>query len=57
MKLINEIGEINWTMLGLIVFGIFFWLSIFYFGFFQTVIWYIVICAIVGIIVKAKEIG
>ena len=35
--------------------GISFWISIFYFGFFNTIIWTIIWTAIVGLVLKLYE--
>jgi uncharacterized membrane protein len=42
-------------MFYVLLFGIFFWFCIFYFGFFQTVISTIIISAVAGIVLKLYE--
>ena len=49
------IKELNWPMISIFAFGTGFWICIFYFGLFQTVMWYIIMCATIGIIVKLRE--
>ena len=47
--------KLNWPIVLMLFIGLFFWFSIFYFGFFQTIIWSIIISSIVGIIIKLYE--
>ena len=35
-------------------FGVVFWLSVYYFGFFQTILWTVVVSAVIGIILNLK---
>ena len=42
-------------ILYVLLIGLLFWSSIFYFGFFNTVIWTIIISAIIGLILKLYE--
>ena len=46
----------NWVMISVLILTVVFWYSIFTFGLFQTVIWTMVITAIVGIILNVKGI-
>ena len=47
--MINEKGEFNWTMIGIIIFTIIIWYSIFTNGFFITLTWLVVVSAIGGL--------
>ena len=47
--MINENGEFNWAMIGLIILTVIVWYSIFTNGFFMTLTWLIVISAIFGL--------
>jgi len=51
----NDELNINWSMITIIALGIGFWYSIFSNGFFQTIIWLIIISALIGIIIKVYE--
>ena len=46
---------INWGMIGIIILNTIIWYSIFTNGFFTTLIWVVIGAAIVGIILKLKE--
>ena len=47
--------DMNWGMIGVGIGGILIWYSIFTFGFFNTIIWLVIISAVIGIIIKLKE--
>ena len=54
MKIIKE-SNFNWGILLVGTFGVSFWVCIWKFGLFQTIMWYILICALIGIVIKLKE--
>jgi len=45
----------NWGIIGILVTGILFWTNVFYNSFFSSIMWLIIISAIIGIIIKLKE--
>ena len=47
--------KFNWGMIGVVLVGIIFWINVWFNGLFSSVIWLIIIAAIVGIIIKLKE--
>lgn len=47
--------KLNWPIISMIVGIGMLWWCVYMFGFFKTVMWYIVACALIGIIVKLKE--
>jgi len=47
--------NINWVTIGLLIFSACFWLNVYFFGVFQTMMWLIVIGSIIGIIIKLKQ--
>jgi uncharacterized membrane protein len=53
MKPIKE--GFDWPIISMVIGIIMLWVCVYMFGFFQTVMWYIIACAIIGIIVKLKE--
>ena len=55
MKMIKHDRELNWGMIILLLLNAYFWVSVYYYGFFVSLIWTIVISSIVGIIFKLKE--
>ena len=49
MKLINDKAELNWGLIGLLALNALFWFSVFTWGFFISIIWTVVVAAIVGL--------
>mgnify|MGYP001443180427 FL=1 len=47
--------DINWGMIILIVLNAFYWVNVWWYGFFVPTIVTIVVAAIVGIVMKLKE--
>tara|TARA_Y100001973_G_scaffold104945_1_gene176323 strand:- start:1769 stop:1942 length:174 start_codon:yes stop_codon:yes gene_type:complete len=47
--------DINWGMILLIVLNAFYWVNVWWYGFFLPTIVTIVVAAIVGIVMKLKE--
>ena len=45
----------NWPMIITLVLTAYLWVNVYYFGFFQTLIWYIVFACIIGICIKVWE--
>ena len=54
MKEDNIWKDMNWGMIGVVIGSIVVWYSIVTYGFFQTIIWTIVISAIIGLVIKLK---
>ena len=46
---------INWLKVGVYLISIGFWISVWYNGFFTSLIWLIVISSIIGVVVKLTE--
>ncbi len=55
MKVVNDKKEVNWGILGVLLLSVVIWSSVYFFGFFLTIIWTIVISAVVGIIIKLLQ--
>tara|TARA_B100000131_G_C17591220_1_gene399274 strand:+ start:269 stop:442 length:174 start_codon:yes stop_codon:yes gene_type:complete len=55
MKIIDEKKDLNWGMIAILVTGILFWTNVWYNGFFSSIMWLIIVSAIIGIIIKLKE--
>ena len=55
MKLIDDKKEFNLGLVIILILNAVFWFSVFIYGFFISFIWFIVIGAITGIIVRLKE--
>ena len=49
MKMINDNKEINWGMIVLLLLNAYFWVCVYYYGFFISLTWTVVIAAIVGL--------
>ena len=47
--------NINWVTIGLLTISAYFWVNVYLFGLFQTVMWSVVITSIIGIIIKLKQ--
>ena len=47
--------KLNWGMIILLIGNATFWFCVFKYGFFISLIWTIVVAAIIGIIVKVQE--
>ena len=50
-----DFSRFNWGVIGMLIGTILVWWSIFVNGFFTTMLWVVVVAAIVGIILKLKE--
>ena len=55
MKVMNDKREVNWVILGVLLLSVVVWSSVYFFGFFLTIIWTIVISAVLGIIIKLLQ--
>jgi predicted PurR-regulated permease PerM len=55
MKVVNDKREVNWVILGVLLLTVVVWSSVYFFGFFLTIIWTIVISAVLGIIIKLLQ--
>jgi predicted PurR-regulated permease PerM len=55
MKVVNDKREVNWVILGVLLLSVVVWSSVYFFGFFLTIIWTIVISAVLGIIIKLLQ--
>ena len=53
MKIIDKP---NWPMIILLLLCAYLWVNVYFFGFFQTIIWTLVVSAIIGIILNIKGI-
>ena len=42
----------NWTIISLLIVNAYYWVMVYYFGFFTPTIWIIVIAAVVGIYLR-----
>ncbi len=42
----------NWTMMGILIVNAYYWVMVYYFGFFIPTIWTIVIASVVGIYLR-----
>ena len=51
----NIWGGMNWGMIFVGMGSLVLWFSIYFFGFFQTILWTIIIAAVIGLIIKLKE--
>ena len=55
MKTMNDKTELNWGMIIILIGNATFWFCVFKYGFFISLIWTIVVAAIIGIVVKVQE--
>ena len=53
--MINDKREFNWGLVILLIGNATFWFCVFKYGFFISLIWTIVVAAIIGIIAKLQE--
>ena len=51
----NEYNTINWPIIIILLLCAYYWVNVYYYGFFVSTMWTIVIAAIAGIIIKIKE--
>ena len=51
----REHDSINWGAIILLFACAYYWVNVYYYGFFVSTMWTIVIAAIAGIIIKIKE--
>ncbi len=49
MKVVNDSGEFNWGLIILLLLNAFYWVNVYWFGFFIPTVWTIVIAAVVGL--------
>tara|TARA_Y100001938_G_scaffold118242_1_gene163377 strand:+ start:375 stop:554 length:180 start_codon:yes stop_codon:yes gene_type:complete len=49
------VEKLNWGMVGILILNALIWYSVFTNGFFTTLIWVVIGAAIIGIIIKLKE--
>ena len=52
MKTIKDDIEFNWGMIGLLALNVSYWVNVYYYGFFITTMWTIVITAIVTLCLR-----
>ena len=55
MKILKDDRELNWGLIILLLLNAYYWVNVYYYGFFVSTMWTIVIAAIAGIIIKIKE--
>ena len=51
----KEHDSINWGLILVLIACAYYWVNVYYYGFFQTTIWTIVITAIIGLGIKIWE--
>ena len=51
----REHDSINWGLIVVLLACAYYWVNVYYYGFFVSTMWTIVIAAIAGIIIKIKE--
>ena len=55
MKEDNIWKDMNWGMITIFIITILFWTNVWFNGFFSSLMWLVIISAIIGIIIKLKE--
>tara|TARA_B100000287_G_scaffold409844_1_gene437612 strand:+ start:224 stop:400 length:177 start_codon:yes stop_codon:yes gene_type:complete len=55
MKIIDDKREINWGMIVLLLLNAYYWVNVYWYGFFLPTIVTIVIAAVIGIIMRLRE--
>jgi len=49
MKVIKDGGELNWGMIILLLLNAYYWVNVYWYGFFIPTMWTIVIAAVIGL--------
>ena len=55
MKILKDDRELNWGMIILLLLNAYYWVNVYWYGFFLPTIVTIIAAAIIGIIIKVKE--
>ena len=55
MKIIDDKREINWGMIVLLLLNAYYWVNVYWYGFFIPTIVTIIVAAVVGIIMRLRE--